>query len=390
MRIRLLFIASAALLIQACQKEEGGFTVSGKLEHNRADMIYLKEMTSRDLIPVDSCKMDSSGNFRMRGISPESRFFAVYSRPGDYVYLLAESGDRITLNGDERDLAGSYRVEGSEDSRLIRELTTAQSRSLEKIRELSKIFNDSMESPTFTNIKAGLDSSYQQIVAEQRQFTFRFIEDNLGSQASLMALYQQIGPRYYLLDPSKDFRYFAMVDSSLYSLYPESDAVADLHRQVTELRQQKQMEAMNAAKFGIGQVAPEIALPSPSGDTILLSSLRGKIVLLDFWASWCAPCRSENPNLVANYKKYRDKGFEIYQVSLDRSRAAWLKGIKDDKLDWIHVSDLQYWNSIVVPVYNIQGIPMNFLLDRNGKIIAQNLRGEELGRKLEETFNSGK
>jgi thiol-disulfide isomerase/thioredoxin len=390
MRISRVLIITAAILVSACKKEEKGFTVSGKLEHNRSDMIYLKEMTSRELLPLDSCKLDSSGTFQLHGASPESRFFAVYARPGDYVYLLAETGDQITLNGDARNLAGSYRVEGSEDSRLIRELTTQQSRTLEKIRDLSKIFNDSLESPRFSDIKAELDSSYKEAINAQRQFTFRFIEENLNSQASLMALYQQMGPRSYLLEPNKDFRYFAMVDSSLNMLYPESDAVIDLHRQVDELRQQKQMEAMNAAKFGIGKEAPEIALPSPSGDTILLSSLRGKIVLLDFWASWCAPCRSENPNLVANYKKYRDKGFEIYQVSLDRTKAAWIKGIEDDKLDWIHVSDLQYWNSVVVPVYNIQGIPMNFLLDRDGKILAQNLRGEELGKKLEEIFKQGK
>ena len=147
------------------------------------------------------------------------------------------------------------------------------------------------------------------------------------------------------------------------------------------------METLSAARLGVGVAAPEIALPSPSDDTVQLSSLRGKIVLLDFWASWCAPCRHENPNLVRNYKKYKDKGFEIYQVSFDRTKSAWLKGIEDDKLDWFHVSDLQYWNSIVVPVYNIQGIPMNYLLDREGKIMAHNLRGEQLGRKLEEIFN---
>jgi thiol-disulfide isomerase/thioredoxin len=390
MKIRLLLIASLPLLPWGCQKAEKGFTVSGKLEHNTAELIYLKEMTSRELISVDSCKTDSTGTFLLHGVSPESRFFAVYTRPGSYVYLLARTGDRIILNGDEGDLPGSYRVEGSEDSRLIRELTLEQNRTMDRIRRLSKIFNDNLESPDFMKIKEQLDSAYQEIIDAQREFTFRFIEGNLGSQASLMALYQQIGPRYYVLDPDRDFTYFAMVDSSLNILYPESDAVRDLHRQVEELRQKKKMEAMSAARFGIGKEAPEIALPSPSGDTIVLSSLRGKIVLLDFWASWCAPCRSENPNLVKIYKKYRDKGFEIYQVSLDRTKTAWLKGIEDDKLDWIHVSDLQYWNSIVVPVYNIQGIPMNYLLDREGRILDQNLRGEQLSQKLEEIFNSKK
>jgi thiol-disulfide isomerase/thioredoxin len=137
----------------------------------------------------------------------------------------------------------------------------------------------------------------------------------------------------------------------------------------------------------IGQDVPEISLNSPEGKPIKLSSLKGKIVLLDFWASWCQPCRHENPNLVENYRKYHSLGFEIYQVSLDRNREEWLNGIKQDHLDWVHVSDLKYWESSVVSMFNIRGIPMNYLLDREGKVIARNLRGPELGEKLTEVFN---
>lgn len=386
MKIGRYWILPLLVLAGSCQDREKGFRVNGTLENADDRMIYLQEMTSRELIPVDSTRINASGTFSLGGVSDGTRFYALYTQPGNYVYLLARNGDEIQITGDATDLFGTYRVEGSEESRLIYDLTREQNKTMARIRHLSKIFNDSLQSPDFEAIKAGLDSTYAGIVDAHREFTFRFIENNLHSQASLMALYQQIGPRYYLLDPDKDFRYYAMVDSSLQILCPESDAVRDLHRQVEELRQRKKMESLSAARLAVGVEAPEIALPSPSGDTIVLSSLRGKVVLLDFWASWCAPCRYENPNLVKNYMKYRDKGFEIYQVSLDRTKAAWLKGIKDDNLDWVHVSDLQYWNSIVVPVYNIQGIPMNFLLDRDGRILAQNLRGEQLNNKLKEIF----
>jgi thiol-disulfide isomerase/thioredoxin len=387
MRLKGILVFTAMAMLWSCNGKEKGFSISGEIRNTAGQLVYLSEMTSRDLIPVDSARCDSSGSFILHGISEEPRFYALYARAGQYVYLLAKTGEKISLSGDAADLPGTYHVEGSEESRLIRELTTEQNRTIERISRLSKIFNDSLQSPDFDDIKAGLDSAYEGIISAQREFTFRFIEENLHSQASLMALYQQIGPRHYLLNPEQDFRYFAMVDSSLNMLYPESDAVRDLHRQVEELRQKKQMESLSAARLGIGAQVPEIALPSPEGDTILLSSLRGKVVLLDFWASWCAPCRHENPNLVKAYRKYRDRGFEIYQVSLDRSKSAWIKGIRDDKLEWIHVSDLQYWNSIVVPVFNIQGIPMNYLVDREGSILANNLRGEQLEQKLEEVFN---
>ena len=138
--------------------------------------------------------------------------------------------------------------------------------------------------------------------------------------------------------------------------------------------------------INIGDTAPEIAFPDPSGKVIPLSSLRGKYVLIDFWASWCGPCRAENPNVVRMYKKYKDKGFEIYGVSLDMSKEQWVQAIQQDGLGWIHVSDLGYWNSQVVPLYDLTGIPSTVLLDKEGKIIAKELRGESLEAKLEEIF----
>ena len=165
---------------------------------------------------------------------------------------------------------------------------------------------------------------------------------------------------------------------ALYAKYPNHPAVAERYK----------IETSPATSTSIGALAPDIALPNPDGKTMKLSDLRGKVVLLDFWAAWCRPCRMENPNVVKAYKKYHDKGFDVFSVSLDRDKASWTKAIKDDELIWPnHVSDLKYWQSEAAKVYGVTGIPATFLIGKDGRIIAKNLRGAALENALKELFD---
>jgi peroxiredoxin len=180
-----------------------------------------------------------------------------------------------------------------------------------------------------------------------------------------------------------------MVDSTLYSLYPGSDIVIDLHTFVAELRNSVTVGKEAGESPVLGEALPDITLPDPEGDTLRLSSLKGRVVLVDFWAAWCPPCREENPNLVKLYDMYHWKGFDIFQVSLDLRKEEWVEAIGKDRLGrWEHVSDLRYRDSEVVRQFGLSEIPASFLLDREGRVIAVNLRGEDLRKKLDEVLGA--
>ncbi|MDX2442162.1 MAG: TlpA disulfide reductase family protein [Bacteroidales bacterium] len=384
---KVFYLLIIAISITSCNSNKNSFELSGKIENSAGEMLVLKEMRTNSLEAVDSVKIGESGDFLLKSEIETPNFYILEKDPNNYITLILSPGENVKINADGSSMMTDYEIKGSKDSELLKDYTSKLLSVIEDLGNLSQIYRDSVQSANIQTIMQDLDKQSEELGNDMRDFTISFIDDNPESLASLMALYQQLAPRQYILDPLTDIDYYEKVDKSLYSLYPESEPVITLHSHVTDLKERKKAEEMSGAGINQGDVPPEISLPTPDGETLSLSSTRGKVVLLDFWAAWCSPCRQENPNLVSNYNKYKDKGFDIFQVSLDKDKASWVKGIEEDKLGaWKHVSDLKYWQSSVVPLYNIQSIPANYLLDKEGKVIGVNLRGPALGAKLEEVF----
>ena len=379
---KLSLFLSLILVISGCKNST--IQISGKLQNPvKGVYIYLNELKT-EWVSVDSLKIGEDGKFNFKREATLPAFYLIKINNNDFFTTLIEPGEKLRIEAMYDSLNFPSFMSGSKGSEKMVAYNKALRNTISKLMSLNEIYSQNSGNPDMSKVVQSLDSMAQQYLNEINIYTKKYIDQNIKSMISLAALYQQVAPNVYVLDPVRDIKYFVKVDSSLYSQYPESAPVKALHEQVQSLISRAGATAFLKA----GDEAPEISLPTADGKIVTLSSTRGNIVLLDFWASWCNPCRKENPNLVKAFNQYHSKGFKIFQVSLDKTKEEWLKGIGEDNLNqWIHVSDLKYWNSAVVPLYKIETIPFNMLLDNQGKIIATNLRGEDLQKKLAELFN---
>lgn len=335
---------------------------------NKYDEVRLQKVNSDY-----SIELIKSGNF-----SEKTLYFELYVSESTLYRLdfIGRSSIDIIINDsdvrvliDDNDGLFKYDVEGSPDTNILRSISSMISDYRSEIRELNIEFISANEEK---NIQL-INSIRESVSFKKNQFELSLKEFLKSVDKSLAVL---IFSDYLSIDENVVFwegiynNYFDEFKSNSYFINFENKL--------------KKIKAVS-----VGSIAPEIILNDTNGNPISLSSLRGQYVLLDFWAAWCRPCREENPNILENYNRFKDKGFEVYQVSLDRNKEDWLRGIEQDKLPWINVSDLKYYQSEAAVLYNINKIPSAFLLDPNGTIIAKNieLRGINLTKKLSDIFN---
>ena len=375
------------VLISGCniteEDEDDEFILKGNIESEEDLALSIEELTVNDLIVLDSIKTNAAGDFTYRKDIDDAGFYIVRVDRNNSVTLLIEPGENIKLTGEANNLPLTYEVEGSEGSALLSKLNKRLHTNLAKVDSLADLYRESRYEADFDQIHHELNKAYTKIFEDHREFVKQFIKDNSHSLASIIALYQYFGNRV-VLSKNDDFEYFEKLSKTLSKKYPANKHVIDLKKRVSEIKRNRMQRKMAEEKLAVGKSAPEIVLPDPDGNLISLSSLRGNIVLIDFWASWHDPCQSANEKLLELYNRYNDRGFEIYGVSLDRTRNQWINAINEKNLDWIHVSDLRYFNSPVVNLYNIEDIPYTVLLDREGKIVAKDVDQQELEEYLED------
>ncbi|MFH0999825.1 MAG: TlpA disulfide reductase family protein [Bacteroidota bacterium] len=384
-QILLITLAFIGLFI-SCNFEKTNFSITGTLSNADKNLIKLEKFDLRDMILIDSSVVTEEGIFKFKGLIEEPTFFLIRESKNNFITILVEPDEQMSITADIRNLQNTYTITGSPGSEKIRQLNQKAKETYQLLDSIEKIRIANLKHPYYDTIFSRLKKDFDSVLVIHRDFLNSFINNDPASMVNMMALFQRIGNQY-ALSMEEHFTIFEKVDAALMARYPASKQVQALHAQVGDMKKTIDAKRTKEEMLGLGAVAPNIALPSPEGDTIDLYSLRGKYVLLDFWASWCSPCRMENPNLVSVFHKYKDKGFEIFQVSLDKTHDAWVAGIKADKLEWNHVSDLQFWNSVAARLYEVRSIPASFLLDPDGKIIATNLRGQALEMKLDEIFN---
>lgn len=389
---RILFLFTAiALTLASCTPSFDGYQLKGKLDGLAEQEVVLEFLSFENTVAIDTTTTDANGNFKMQGVASESGYYRLISGRKFWIFLMEEKGN-LTINADANDpdlktltVTGSEVSEGFQSA--IDFITEKQSTVGDMVTEFQTL-QQSMQTPGNSQEQLmQMQGRMAQLQSELEVKDAEIKESIRDYAASVDEPYTGI---YLLssLDLNKELEFVKERMGVYGAAIPNSTYVNSFNQRIEQAEQaavQQALAAEQAKKTAVGSEAPNIVMKNPQGQDLSLADLRGKVVLVDFWASWCKPCRFENPNVVATYNKYKNKGFTVFSVSLDKARDPWMAAIQQDNLTWnTHVSDLQFWNNAAAKLYGVQSIPAAFLIDQNGIIVGRDLRGPALEAKVKE------
>ena len=345
--------------------------------------LYLTEISlGKDQSPIvlDSAKIKGgAGSFDLKASSKPGSIIELTFGDNLAPVPLINDADEIKLTIDFANPDDFYQVRGSEASLKLKEFLRDFGKKSFEVDKSFTVLDSLKRFGASDSLQIQATGTKNNAIKDLNTYLKSFIGNSSNPTLGILAL--SWASRSFPKDE------FSASLKGLQQKYPDNAELKKMERAFdSQASQQAAMEKEKAESGWVGKQAPELSLPDVNGKNISLASFKGKYVLVDFWASWCGPCRQENPNVVRAYRTYKNKNFTILGVSLDKQKDAWQQAIKDDQLSWTQISDLKYWESKAVGIFKFEGIPFNVLVDPEGKIVAQELRGDELENKLKEVL----
>ncbi|MES2829307.1 MAG: TlpA disulfide reductase family protein [Bacteroidota bacterium] len=365
---RLLILLVVCVAFAAC-KDNSKFIIEGQFSNTTPQgKVYLIGLNKDNTTPLDSTVFSEKGEFKFEHSTPGVDFFKISTGSNEYM-IIAKNGDHIKIAADLTEKTMTYTISGAAEADKLEELNTIKNQAVGRINAVQVQFDQAVEAQPDNRdaIMENMRPQYQKEVNGLNQSILKFAEDNNESLSGFYAI--------NLLNPAEYEKEMVAYSDKIKGSFTDNPSVVEFL---------KKMAGLKAVQ--VGQTAPDFTINSIDGKPVKLSDFKGKYVMVDFWASWCMPCRNENPNLVKAYNTYKSKNFTVLGISLDKDPVAWKKAIDADKLTWTHASELADFEGPTVRLYQVEAIPSSFLIDPKGVIIAKGLRGEELDSFLSKTL----